>query len=351
MCYPIVICEWMRGGLTMPVFSVIVPIYNVAVYLPACVGSVLSQTFEDYELILIDDGSTDEGGTLCDELAQRHPWITVYHQPNAGLAAARNAGLDKAQGEYILFLDGDDVWLDAHFLDKIDTIIRSRQPDLVLYNYARFADIPGEPALVRLGPAKIAFSGRLPADANAAMDALAAQNAYQSSACIRAARHELLQNQRFENQVLSEDIEWSAALLVKAASIVWLDEEAYGYRVREGSITKNISLRHVQDLTQIIEKLALWPRRANFPFARREAFLSYLAFQYATLLINMRLCNFVLPKDLSQRIRQLGWLLRHGQSRQVKLVYAAWRLLGLGGASRLLAGWFRLNNRSAASRG
>lgn len=95
----------------MPAVSVILPVYNVAPWLPPCLESIAAQTFRDYQLILVDDGSTDESGSLCDEWAARDPQCLVIHQKNKGLSGARNAGLEKAVGEYIAFVDTDDLIL------------------------------------------------------------------------------------------------------------------------------------------------------------------------------------------------------------------------------------------------
>ena len=88
--------------------SVIVPIYNVEEYLPACIESILNQTYRDLEILLIDDGSTDNSGKICDEYAEKDKRCIVIHQQNKGLSGARNTGLDNAKGEYISFIDGDD---------------------------------------------------------------------------------------------------------------------------------------------------------------------------------------------------------------------------------------------------
>ena len=82
-------------------FSVIIPVYNIEQYVRRCVDSVLQQDFTDYEVILVDDGSTDQSGVLCDRLAQNHPQIRVIHKENGGLSSARNAGVKQAKGEYI----------------------------------------------------------------------------------------------------------------------------------------------------------------------------------------------------------------------------------------------------------
>lgn len=94
--------------MVMPVVSVIVPIYGVEAYLPTCIKSVLSQTYSDFELILVDDGSPDHCGAICDEYAKKDARIRVIHKKNGGLSDARNAGLDESSGKYVFFLDSDD---------------------------------------------------------------------------------------------------------------------------------------------------------------------------------------------------------------------------------------------------
>lgn len=95
--------------MNTPKISVIVPVYNVEQYLPRCIESILAQTFTDFELLLIDDGSPDNSGRICDEYAERDSRIRVFHKKNGGVSSARNVGLDNAQGEWIYFSDADDV--------------------------------------------------------------------------------------------------------------------------------------------------------------------------------------------------------------------------------------------------
>lgn len=97
----------------MPEISIIVPVYKVEEYLPRCIDSILAQTFTDFELILVDDGSPDNCGKICDEYAQKDDRIVVIHKNNGGLSDARNAGIDVATGEYIGFIDSDD-WIDPN---------------------------------------------------------------------------------------------------------------------------------------------------------------------------------------------------------------------------------------------
>lgn len=100
-------------------FSIIIPCYKVEQYLRQCVDSVLAQTFEDYEVILVDDGSPDGSPAICDEYGEKSDKVKVIHKSNGGLSDARNAGLDVAQGDYVMFLDSDDWW------DDVDALKRS----------------------------------------------------------------------------------------------------------------------------------------------------------------------------------------------------------------------------------
>lgn len=92
----------------MPLVSIIVPIYNAEKTLRRCIDSILSQTFSDWELLMIDDGSTDQSGTICDQYAIKDKRIKVFHKKNGGVSSARNLGLDNARGEWITFVDADD---------------------------------------------------------------------------------------------------------------------------------------------------------------------------------------------------------------------------------------------------
>ena len=112
-----------------PGFSIVIPVYNAEKYLGECVESVLSQSVTDFELILVNDGSTDKSGHLCDRFALRDERVKVIHQPNSGHITARMNGVSAAEGDYIMFLDSDDYWLDgalsavANNLEEIKKLI------------------------------------------------------------------------------------------------------------------------------------------------------------------------------------------------------------------------------------
>lgn len=114
-----------------PKISVIVPVYNTEKYLCRCIDSILAQDFTDFELILVDDGSKDKSGLICDEYAPKDNRVKVYHKENGGVSSARNLGLDKAQGEFITFIDSDD-YVDSNYLT---ILMRGGEADLVATGY------------------------------------------------------------------------------------------------------------------------------------------------------------------------------------------------------------------------
>lgn len=115
--------------------SVIVPVYNVEKYLPSCIESVINQTYMDWELLLVDDGSTDNSGKICDEYGEKDKRIKVFHKENGGVSSARNLGLDKANGEYVAFLDADD-YVDADLYENALKSIGSN--DMIFFNYSMY---------------------------------------------------------------------------------------------------------------------------------------------------------------------------------------------------------------------
>ena len=116
--------------MATPKISIIVPVYNVERYLRQCIDSILAQTYKDFELLLIDDGSPDNSGNICDEYAQKDPRIRVFHKPNGGVSSARNMGIDNARGEYISFIDADD-YVEPNFLEEMVKAMEKLDADLV----------------------------------------------------------------------------------------------------------------------------------------------------------------------------------------------------------------------------
>lgn len=316
-----------------PFFSIVVPVYNVKDYLMECVGSVLRQDFSNYECILVDDGSTDGSGELCDEMVRRDERLRVYHQENRGLSAARNRGMQVAGGTYILFLDSDDFFAESNFLSMLAA--GGRNADVVLFNYARFTD--------RLLPSILHFPQEpLLEEKDAFLLDLVSRNVYTSSAWNKAVRCDFLRKTgiQFEIGTLSEDIAWSAAIMLEARSWAVVPDCTYAYRVRNGSITRTISLAHVQMQLRIISKLV--EEGTSLLGTMREAYFGYVSFQYCALLINIRMCRPSPDLVCLEKVRDMDWLLQYDTNRTVKLIHRVYRRLGFRATSWLLLIYFKL---------
>lgn len=118
----------------IPTLSIIVPVYNVESYLPMCLDSILAQDFTDYEVIMVDDGSTDASGAICDRYASDDPRFQCIHKTNGGLPSARKCGFDACRGEYAAFVDSDD-WIAPDMYGKMYQAVRDTHADIVLCNY------------------------------------------------------------------------------------------------------------------------------------------------------------------------------------------------------------------------
>src|SRR4051794_4889210 len=118
----------------MPKISIVVPVYKVEKYIKRCVDSILAQTYQDFELILVDDGSPDNCGKICDSLAKQDKRIKVIHKENGGLSTARNAGIDVAVGEYIGFVDSDD-WVTKDMFEYLLNLIEDNECDISSVSY------------------------------------------------------------------------------------------------------------------------------------------------------------------------------------------------------------------------
>ena len=140
-----------------PLISIVIPVFNGERYLPACIDSILRQTLQNWELLLVDDGSTDKSGSICDEYAAKDSRIIVTHKKNAGQAAARNDGIAMARGEYVGFVDADD-WLDANMYDEMLTEMEQASADVVICGYIEEYD--GHQKIVSGDGCRMVYDGK-----------------------------------------------------------------------------------------------------------------------------------------------------------------------------------------------
>ena len=224
--------------------SVIVPVYNVEKYLTECIDSIVKQTFEDLEIILVDDGSTDTSGNLCDDWAKRDPRIKVLHKKNGGLSSARNAGLDVAKGQYISFVDSDDK-IDKNFIKFLFNDIKDTNSDIACCNYYSF-DLNG-----RFKQGK-SFQKRIVLTSIEGKEKLLMENYYKCYAWNKLYKYELFNNIRYPVGKLFEDIDTTYELFNKSNQISYRSTPLYYYRQRDNSITASSFTNKTYDLWNAI---------------------------------------------------------------------------------------------------
>lgn len=313
--------------------SVIIPAYQAEKYLNACVDSVLSQTFTNLEVILVDDGSTDRTPALCDDYQKNDSRIRVIHQDNGGLSAARNSGVAIAIGEYVLFLDADDFWDDAEALERLVARIEKTHPDVLNFSYKKYYEDTDEkqPYFDGLPAMPETISGKR----NQA-DYLTENGLYIASACNKMIRRELLNDaeMRFEPGVFSEDIVWCMKLLMKADSLDFVCENFYCYRQRKGSITHTIDDKKCRDLCGNILKCAALLESADEEI--RPAAERYTAYQLGTFFKNQAMAEHPQKQCLQELKKYQALLKNHGNSRKLRLLHTGCKLFGFAGTCGLI---------------
>ena len=304
----------------MPKASVIVPVYKVEEYLEKCVQSILAQTERDFELILVDDGSPDRCGALCDSLAQTDPRVRVIHQENQGLGGARNTGIREARGDWLLLVDSDD-WIEPKILEKAMEAGLREEADLVMFAFRTVDEQGRELGVFREDMPKERGIG-LQEHKEALLTAPCAWN--------KLYRRSFFQGTglAYPPRVWYEDLRTTPKLMAKAGRMVFLDGVGYNYLQRQGSIMKSANLERNREILDAFDDLLPWFRKEGlFEAYRRE--LEYLAVFHVYLTAGVRVA---LADRKSPLLRELA--------AYVEERFPGWRqnpyLPKLGGKRRLL---------------
>lgn len=279
--------------------SVIVSVYNMLPYLEKCVESILNQSYKEIELILVDDGSTDGSGELCDSLAESDLRVKVVHKPNGGNASARNAGIDRAEGTFISFIDADD-WIEEDMYEKMIAEMRNSSISLVCCGII-LTNIEGGDNIC-VSKSKKIFSRE-----QALKDFWLRAGNVSPSACDKLYRKGLFDNGvRFNENIIHEDTEAMPRILNQAENIVVLNKALWHYvkRKNSASTSKNFNIKgyHLLDSMGEYEKMC----KKEFPHLL-PIFLDYKLVTTYEMYLNLMSCNdykkyFVLQLSLRRQI-------------------------------------------------
>lgn len=282
--------------------SIIIPVYNVEEYLGKCVESALKQTFTnteaEFEVILVDDGSTDGSPQLCDEYAQKDDRVRVIHQENKGLGGARNTGIKASRAEWLLFLDSDD-YIEPNSLDITLNAAEKHGADMIVFGM-KSVDDNGETLSVLL-------------DEVEQNKALVPSQEKQLLTCIPAACNKLYKRELFDKadalfpeRVWYEDIRTTLKLLLFCEKVVYIEDVLYNYLSRDGSITKNINAdRNVEIIDAFDDIFAYFKENDRFNEFKNE--LEFLTILHVFISASVRVIRIDRKHPLVETFRSFTY--------------------------------------------
>jgi len=228
-------------------FSIIIPIYNVEQYLDECISSVISQTFENIEVILVDDGSPDNCPGICDTYAEKDKRVKVIHKKNGGLSTARNAGINVAAGEYIIFLDSDDYWDDINALSKISSIIEKNNNDVVIWGHK--TENEHSDTMLYSTKERLSNEDLITLDNAERLKKIIKTHYHSIGACFKAINRNLFNKYDlyFEEGTVHEDVEWNVRLFACSQNIALYEDFFYVFRQRNDSINNTHSEKNLEN--------------------------------------------------------------------------------------------------------
>lgn len=316
-------------------FSIVVPVYNVEKYIRKCIESIITQTYQNFELIIVDDGSTDYSGKICDKYINKSN-VKVFHKKNGGASSARNYGIKKSKGEYLMFIDGDDFLYDVNCLEELNKIINNSNVDIIqykmIYYYDKSKKFKKLPDIVKLEQNTLVEK----------LDYLNTHGQLSISACDKIVKSSIIKNNNiyFNENIRAEDIDWSLNLYLYAKSLKILNYDIYVYRQqREGSFTNKINSYGINSLFEVIN---YWYKYKYANKRIRDIYFNYLAYQYVILLTVSNKNNT--NKTKSKEILKLKSLLKYDKNFKVKYSRKVFDLFGINLGIKILKIYLKIKN-------
>ena len=305
--------------------SIIIPMYNTEPYIDALLKALAPQLTPEVELIVVDDGSTDGSGEICEEYAQKSGRVKVIHQENAGQAVARNMGTEIAQGEYLIYIDSDDYICDKAFLSKLAFKVQTRA-DVILYGYKKFFE-----SNKTFGKDICTYPELDGKDNEQVIRLLLDTDMYTGCPWNKAIKRSFIQrnNIRFTPKMISEDTDWFLQVVVRAKTYTAINEAFLVYRQREGSTSHAPKIKSLTDNLHILET---WPKRFEeygVSESLKNSLISVLAKYYANLLVLYIRFSSKEARPYYGRVKALKYLLKYSQTKRAKIVRFASSIVGL----------------------
>ena len=330
--------------------SIVIPVYNSHEYLRECVDSIINQTFRNVEVLLVDDGSTDNSGAICDELAAGDPRVIAIHKKNGGTSSARNEGVARATGDYLTFCDNDDFLRDSECLMRVATYLESNPVDVLMHDNCIYNDpvktiVP--PHETHLAD-EIAKLGKGEAILSVISHGVMAVTVWD-----KVVRTSLVRDNGivFPEGMRNEDTDWSASVLEHAGSVGWVDDPYYCYRKGHtyAQTAKPVTRAMTDDLATIISRHMDAIKTIGLGGADAEAIKAYLAYPFIVWMgqtSSIGACR----KDDKVSLEMCGMapaLFAAHEDPSVAKAALAYRVLGFWGTAHLLGIAFKQRQKAA----
>lgn len=320
-------------------FSVIIPVYNAYAYLPKCVHSVLKQDYKNFEVLLVDDGSTDNSPLLCDEFAQKDGRVKVIHKKNGGTSDARNSGLRASTGDYVMFMDNDDFWDDEKALYEIAQQLEETNADVLIFPTKLFHEDTGTIEAPKALPNRSEICNTSNTETAEQLAVLIHNRLLIRAVWSKVIRRTLIieNDLFFEKGLRNEDTDWTARLLLCAKNYDVYLNPFYVYRKGHSSAqtSKGLKYKEVHDLTVVLER-SITAFEKTTDASLRKVLLSYLAYPYAVWMAQIRLVDKSKIKEDIKLLKSYAYLLNYNLDPDVAVVSKVYRLLGFQLTSFLL---------------
>ena len=282
--------EKVNGGRIMkPIISIIVPVYNVEKYVAKCIESIIKQDMEEIELLMIDDGSTDNSGKICDEWAAKDSRIKVMHIENRGVSSARNLGLELAQGEYIGFVDSDDYIHKSMYRVLYNTLIEEHA-DMVVCDFAKVYEGEKTPVNEQEHIDIYKFTNM------EALMQLHKESFKWNIVVNKLYKRELFKEVRFTEGIIFEDMDIMHKIIYQCEKILYINQTYYYYYQRSGSILRSEYTLKKIDKVKVLEdrmRFAMQIKNKEFRQATEKLYIDALFHNYVV----MRFVLKMLPKQ------------------------------------------------------
>lgn len=329
-----------------PKISIIIPVYNSEKYLDRCLKSIVEQSYDAFEIILVDDGSKDNSPAICDKWNEIDARVKVIHKKNGGTSSARNVGLDAVRGEYVTFMDNDDYWDDPNCLSKVMACLDETKADVLMHECKVYWI---DDDAITLYPNKCRRENVAFKPAKEALGHIISSGGINRCVWAKVMKTSLINDNkiRFPEGMRNEDTDFVGKLLLVARSYDWYEDSFYVYcKGHEGAqTTQKLNVSMVRDLEKIcidyVEKVEKTIEDKEF----KKVLLSYIAYPYAVWMGQSTMVDDKKAiKEDKKRMKKYSSVLKNNLDPSVKKVSLAFSVLGFSITSKLLGVYIFKNN-------